>query len=68
MEQFEQYEVWELHSSRWRFVASFSDFAIANELARRRTYRARLIHAVYEGAQRVREDILVELGATRQSE
>jgi hypothetical protein len=66
MAKWEQYEVWSLNGEKWELVAWFHDFDVANAIMRKRTYRTRLIHAVYEDAQRVHEDLLAELGATRE--
>ena len=66
MSQFEQYEVWSLNGEKWELVAWFHDFEVASAVMRKRTYRTRLIHAVYEGNTRVKEDVLAELGATRE--
>ncbi len=66
--RFEQFEIWEFNHDRWEFVASFVDFDVANALARRRTYRVRLMHVVYEDGKAVEQDILAEIGATRKME
>jgi hypothetical protein len=63
--RFEQYEVWEFNHGQWVFVASFVDFEIANTLARRRTYRVRLMRVTYEDGKPVEQDVLAEIGATR---
>ena len=62
----EQYEVWSLKAGKWDLAAWFPDFEVASAVMRKRTYRTRLIHAVYEGNQRMKEDVLAELGATRE--
>ncbi len=49
-------------------MASFADFDLANTLARRRTYRVRLMHVVYEEGKPVEQDVLAEIGATREIE
>ncbi len=68
MNRFEQYEVWELNNGKWELVAAFRDFEIANLLAQRRSYRVRLMRVVYEGNTLVQQDVLTEIGATRQDE
>jgi len=68
LERFEQYEVWEFNRGRWELIAAFRDFEIANVLAHRRQYRVRLMHVVYEGTTPVQQDVLSEIGATRQDE
>ncbi len=66
MAKFEQFEIWEFNNGRWEFIASFKDFEIANVMARRRTYRVRLMHVVYENGKAVEQQVLTEIGATRQ--
>ncbi len=66
MARFEQYEIWEFNSGRWEFIASFREFDVANVLARRRTYRVRLMRVVYEDGKPVQQEVLTEIGATRQ--
>ena len=68
MERTEQFEVWELNRGKRELVGAFQDFEIAQVLARRRKYRVRLMHVVYEGNKPVREEVLTEIGATRRSE
>ncbi len=65
MPRWEQYEVRALNGERWECIATFKDFDVASALARSRTDRVRLIHAVYDDGKRVEEDLLAELGATR---
>ncbi len=65
MSRFEQYEVWVFTGARWEMAAFFADIDVANAVARGRNQRVRLIHAVYEGSKRVQEEILAEVGATR---
>lgn len=66
MAQWEQYEIWGVNGEKWQLEASFHDFDVASAVARARSARVRLIHAVYEGNQRGREDVLAELGMTRE--
>ena len=66
MAQWEQYEIWGLNGEKWEMQATFYDLDVASAVARARTARVRLIHAVYDGSQRVKEDVLAELGATRE--
>ena len=65
MARWEQFEVWAQNGARWELVASFSDFEVASALARNRSTRMRLVHAVYEDGKRVEEDVLAEVGVTR---
>ncbi len=66
MSRFEQYEIWVLNGERWEIAAFFPDLDIASAVARSRKQRVRLIHAVYESGKRVQEEILAEVGSTRQ--
>lgn len=63
----EQYEIWVQKGGRWEMVTAFSDFEIASAVARSYSSRMRLIHTAYEGSKMVAQDVLVELGATRDS-
>lgn len=64
--QSEQYEVWVKNKERWDLVATFRDFDAASAVFRNRTYRQRLLMAVYENGQLVRQDVLAEVGRTRE--
>ena len=66
MTHWEQYEVWSLNGDKWELVAFFHDFDVASAVMRKRQYRTRLIHAVYDEGKRTQEDVLAELGATRE--
>ncbi len=66
MSRFEQFEVWEFNGGQWVFIASFRDFELANVMARRRTYRVRLLHVTYEDGKPVSQQVLAEIGETRQ--
>jgi hypothetical protein len=66
MSRWEQFEVWVFHADKWRFVASFVDFELASALARSRKSRVRLVRAVYENGKTVQQEVLAEVGATRQ--
>lgn len=65
MARWEQFEVWTLNGARWEMVASFNDFELASSVARNRSSRMRLIHAVYDEGKLVEQDILAELGSPR---
>ena len=66
MARWEQFEVWTQNgSNRWEMIAAFSDFEIASTVARNRTSKMRLVHAVYENGKVLERDILAEVGATR---
>lgn len=57
-----------MNQGKWEFIAAFREFEIANVLAHRRSYRVRLMHVVYEDSKPVQQDVLTEIGATRQDE
>lgn len=65
MPRFEQYEVWAARGEKWELVAAFTDFDVASAVFGNRTYRQRLIHAVYEDGKKTAEDVIAELGSTR---
>jgi hypothetical protein len=66
MARFEQYEVWEFNDDRWEMVASFRDLDLANAMARRRSYRVRLVRVTYEDGKTVQQEVLTDIGATRE--
>jgi hypothetical protein len=66
MARFEQFEIWESNGGRWEFIASCKDFDIAHVMARKRSYRVRLMHVVYENGKAVEQEALTEIGATRE--
>ncbi len=66
MPRFEQYEIWVLNGDRWEISSWFRDFDVASTVATGRTRRVRLIHAVYEDGKRVQEEVIAEVGATRE--
>ena len=65
MARWEQFEVWTQNGEKWEMLASFHDFELASAMARTRSNKMRLIHAVYENGKMVEQDILAELGSTR---
>ena len=67
MARFEQFEVWEFNQERWLMVASFRDFDLANAMARRRSYRVRLVRVTYEEGKAGQQEVLTDIGATRQT-
>ncbi len=66
MPRFEQYEIWVLNGDRWEISSWFRDFDVASAIATGRSRRVRLIHAVYEDGKRVQEEVIAEVGATRE--
>ena len=66
MARWEQFEVWTQNgSNRWEMIAAFSDFEVASAVARNRSSKMRLIHAIYENGKVLERDVLAEVGATR---
>jgi hypothetical protein len=51
---------------RWDFVASFQDFEVAYAVAQNRSSRVRLLKVTYEGTALVAQEVIAEVGATRQ--
>jgi hypothetical protein len=47
-------------------LAFFLDFDVASAVARNRSSRMRLVHAIYQDGVVVNQQVLAELGATRQ--
>jgi hypothetical protein len=66
MPRWEQYEVWVMNQGKWELVAQFNDLEVASAVFRNRTYRQRLIHAVYEDNKVVQQDVIAEVGSTRE--
>ncbi len=66
MARLEQFEVWASTKGQWGLVAAFLDIDVASAVFKNRTYRQRLIHAVYEDGKPVQQDILAEVGGTRE--
>ena len=66
MAKFAQFEIWEYNGGRWQFIASFVDFDLANVMARQRSYRVRLTKVLYGDGKVVGQEVLTEIGATRQ--
>ena len=65
MARFEQFEIWEHKEGRWDLVASFRDFDLAQAMSRNPSHRVRMMRAVYENGKLVEEEVLSEIGATR---
>ncbi|MGE5112608.1 MAG: hypothetical protein ACM3JB_17215 [Acidobacteriaceae bacterium] len=65
MPHHEQFEVLQLHENKWELVAAFQDLDLATEVARNRRSNVRMVRAVYEDGKRTSEEILLDLGSTR---
>ena len=61
----EMFEVWADKAGKWEIVGAFADLDVASAVARNYTYRMKLLHVVFEDGKRVQEDVLAELGSTR---
>jgi hypothetical protein len=55
----------QLHEHKWELVAAFPDLDLATEIARNRRSNVRMVRAVYEDGKRTSEEILLDLGSTR---
>jgi hypothetical protein len=64
--RFEQFEVWQMNRERWEFVASFREFDVAYAVAKNRNNRVRLLKVTYEEGNPVEQEVIAEVGATRQ--
>ncbi len=65
MAHLEQFEVLQLHGEKWELVAAFQDLELATEVARNRRSNIRVVRVSYEDEKRVLEEILLDLGSTR---
>jgi hypothetical protein len=65
MARLEQFEVLQLHGEKWELVAAFQDLELATEVARNRRSNIRVVRVSYEDEKRVLEEILLDLGTTR---
>ena len=50
----------------WEFVACFREFDVAYALAKNRTERVRLLKITYENGAPVEQEVIAEVGATRE--
>lgn len=66
MAEWDQYEVWAEKRGKWELVGSFRDFAVASAVARNYNYRMRLIHAHYDDDKLLKQDVIAEVGTTRE--
>jgi hypothetical protein len=64
--RWEHFEVWREQSGKWELVGAFLDHNVASAVASNYSYRMKLVHAVFEDGKRVQEDVLAELGSTRE--
>ena len=66
MARFQQFEVWQMSHGRWEFVASFLEFDVAYAIAKNRNERVRLLKVTYENGAPIEQEMIAEVGATRE--
>jgi hypothetical protein len=66
MPRWEQFEVWVMNQGKWEMVAHFNELDVASAVFKNRTYRQKLVHAVYEDGKMLQQDIIAEVGSTRE--
>jgi len=64
--RFQQFEVWQMNRGRWEFVACFLEFDVAYALTKNRNERVRLLKVTYENGAPVEQEVIAEVGATRE--
>jgi hypothetical protein len=62
----EQYEIWVENRGKWELVAWFASHAVASAVFSNRKYRQRLIHATYDNGTLIQQEVLAEVGRTRE--
>lgn len=65
MARWEQFEIWQQHGEKWELLGAFADLELAKTMARSRQMRTRLVRAVYDGENQIEQDVIADLGATR---
>ena len=55
-----------MNRGRWEFVACFSEFDVAYAVAKNRNERVRLLKVTYEDGAAVQQEVIAEVGATRE--
>ena len=63
---FEQFEIWQMVDDRWDLVATFLNFDTANAIVRNRKECVRLLKVAYDNGAAVSQEVLAEVGSTRQ--
>jgi hypothetical protein len=66
MARWEQFEVWVMNKGKWELVAHFNELDVASVVFKNRTYRQKLVRAVYEDGKVLQRDIIAEVGSTRE--
>jgi hypothetical protein len=62
----EQYEIWVDNHGKWEMIAWFTSFDVASAVFATRSYRQRLVRATYEDGRLMQQEVLAELGRTRE--
>jgi len=65
MARWEQFEIWQKKGEKWELLGAFADLDVANTMARSRGTHTRLIRAVYDGENQIEQDVIADIGATR---
>jgi hypothetical protein len=65
MARWEQFEIWQQNGEKWELLGAFADLDVAQAMARSRQTRTRLIRATYDGENQIEQDVIADLGATR---
>lgn len=65
MARWEQFEIWQKKGEKWELLGAFPDLDVANTMARSRGAQTRLIRAVYDGENQIEQDVIADIGATR---
>jgi hypothetical protein len=55
-----------MNRGRWELVACFLDFDVAYAVAKNRNERVRLLKVTYENGSPVEQEMIAEVGATRE--
>jgi hypothetical protein len=66
MARLEQFQIWASTKGQWGLVAAFDDMDVASAVFKNRSYRQRLVHAIYEDGKLIQQDVLAEVGGTRE--
>jgi len=54
-----------MSDGKWEFVSSFPEFEVAYSVAKNRKSRVRLLKVTYENGVSVEQEIIAEVGETR---
>jgi hypothetical protein len=65
MARWEQFEIYQQNGEKWELLGAFSELELAKTMARNRSSRMRLVRSVYDDTKQVEQDVIADLGATR---